>query len=74
MEAPLPALSSVRVGCTEKEIVLGKILCGLGLWHLRWASSIEVVIGGDVSKTRKDQELLSVSVSKHEGRNQALGL
>lgn len=62
-----------RVGCTEKEIVLGKILCGFGLWHLRWASSIRVVIGGDVSKTRKGQALMSVSVSKHKGRNQALG-
>lgn len=62
-----------RVGCTEEELVLGKILCGFGLWHLRWASSIRVVIGGDVSKTRKGQALMSVSVSKHKGRNQALG-
>lgn len=56
---PCPVEGAVHRGGDS----LGKILCGFGLWHLRWAS-VGVVIGGDVSKTRKGQAVMSVSVSK----------
>lgn len=48
-------------------------VCSWVKWHLSWASSIGVVLGGDVSKTKKGQALMSVSVSKTQRKEPGIG-